>query len=62
MTALLPIIDVLHAWMQDGLLFIKSTDVDIILEPGDHFGGRSYLEWEVIANGPRQVSADWLDG
>jgi hypothetical protein len=47
--------------MQDGLLFIKCTDVDIILEPGDHFGGRSYLEWEVIANGPRQVSADWLD-
>jgi hypothetical protein len=53
--------DLLYAWKQDGLLFIKSTDVELMLEPGDRFGGRTYFEWKRIADGPGVVSGDWLD-
>lgn len=56
--------------LEDGRLLIQSLipdsddragDVQLHLQPGEHFGGRTFDEWLAVACGPRYVSADWLE-
>jgi hypothetical protein len=36
-------------------------DLDVILQSGEWFGGRSFVEWREVATGAGVVGADWLD-
>jgi hypothetical protein len=39
---------------------IRAGDLQLILEPGDCFGGRRFDEWAAVADGTGYVTADWL--
>jgi hypothetical protein len=33
----------------------------VVLQPGEWFGGHSFVEWGEVASGAGVVCADWLD-
>lgn len=51
----------LLVWTNVELLDSAAKKVDVILLPGDTFGGRSYVEWQTIADDAGHVDADWLN-
>jgi hypothetical protein len=36
-------------------------DLDVVLQPGEWFGGHSFVEWREVAAGAGVVCAEWLD-
>jgi hypothetical protein len=65
-----PVSTMLATLVREGLILIKSQvhpsneypcHVELMLFPGDSFGGRDFNEWLEVANGPGSVNADWLD-
>lgn len=62
----------LRAFVEGGKVLIESAiphgdrlrgmgDIAVYLSNGESFGGRSFAEWASLANGPGEVSADWLE-
>lgn len=39
----------------------RIESLEILLSPGEHFGGHTYEEWCAVAKQTGQIAADWLD-
>lgn len=65
-----PMAAMLATLLREGYVLLRSQahpaakeacHVELILVPGESFGGHSFAEWLAVAKGPGVVNADWLD-